>query len=66
MEAFRIAGKLTERPVNVGEAVGEGQVLARLDSDTERNAVTAAEAAVDAARGEVDKRAQRPSTGSRR
>lgn len=57
VESFRIAGKLSERPVNMGEAVVEGQLLARLISDTERNAVTAAEAAVDAAKGEVTKRA---------
>ena len=54
--AFRIGGKLTERAVNVGDTVREGQVIARLEDETERNAVAAAEAAVDAARGEVTKR----------
>jgi RND family efflux transporter MFP subunit len=54
--AFRIGGRLIERGVNVGDAVNEGQLIARLDNETERNAVTAAQAAVDAARGEVTKR----------
>lgn len=51
--AFRIAGKMTERPVNVGDTVKAGQVLARLDSATEQNALQAAKAALTAARGEV-------------
>ncbi|MFO1090043.1 MAG: efflux RND transporter periplasmic adaptor subunit [Hyphomicrobiales bacterium] len=53
--AFRIAGKVTERPVNVGDKVEAGQLLARLDAETERNAVAAAQAAVEAAKGQVSK-----------
>jgi RND family efflux transporter MFP subunit len=54
--AFRIGGRLLERPVNVGDTVSEGQVIARLEDQTERSTVVAAEAAVYAARGEVSKR----------
>jgi len=53
--AFRIGGKMTERPVNVGDTVEIGQILATLDSQTEQNAFDAAEAALGAARGEVTK-----------
>ncbi|HEY5796184.1 MAG TPA: efflux RND transporter periplasmic adaptor subunit [Bosea sp. (in: a-proteobacteria)] len=51
--AFRIAGRITERPVNVGDKVAPGQIVARLDRTIETNAVTAARAALEAARGEV-------------
>ncbi|OYW98027.1 MAG: efflux transporter periplasmic adaptor subunit, partial [Bosea sp. 32-68-6] len=51
--AFRIAGRIAERPVNVGDRVVPGQVVARLDRTIETNAVAAAEAALEAARGEV-------------
>lgn len=50
---FRIGGRVTERPVNIGDRVAAGQVIARLDPALERNAVTAAKAALEAARGEV-------------
>lgn len=51
--AFRIAGRVVDRFVNVGERVQPGQVVARLDPATERNALSAAKAALVAARGEV-------------
>jgi len=51
--AFRIAGRVTERPVNVGDHVKAGQLIARLEPTTEQNALKAAEAALAAARGEV-------------
>ena len=51
--AFRIGGRLAERAVTVGDRVAAGQVIARLDPSIERNAVTAAKAALEAARGEV-------------
>jgi RND family efflux transporter MFP subunit len=53
--AFRISGKMIDRPVNVGDTVKAGQILAKLDSQTEENDVMSAEAAVDAARGEATK-----------
>ena len=47
--AFRIDGRMVERLVNVGDKVEAGQVVARLNSDNERNAVRGAQAAVSAA-----------------
>ena len=51
--AFRIGGRVLERPVNVGDRVKAGQVIARLEPTLERNALAAAKAALEAARGEV-------------
>jgi membrane fusion protein, multidrug efflux system len=51
--AFRIGGRVVERPVNVGDRIAVGQLVARLDPQTEQNALTAAKAALSAARGEV-------------
>jgi membrane fusion protein, multidrug efflux system len=51
--AFRIGGRVVERPVNVGDRIATGQLVARLDPQTEQNALTAAKAALSAARGEV-------------
>ncbi len=51
--AFRIGGRVVERPVNVGDRIAAGQLVARLDPQTEQNALTAAKAALAAARGEV-------------
>jgi RND family efflux transporter MFP subunit len=47
--AFRVGGQLIERSVNVGDRVRTGQVVARLDAQTERNAVDAARASLAAA-----------------
>jgi len=41
---FRIAGKLIERKVDVGDRVRAGDVLARLDDQDQRNALRTAEA----------------------
>lgn len=51
--AFRIAGRIAERPANVGDRVAPGQIVAKLDRTIETNAVAAARAALEAARGEV-------------
>jgi RND family efflux transporter MFP subunit len=51
--AFRIGGRVLERPVNIGDRVKAGQVIARLEPALEQNALTAAKAALEAARGEV-------------
>ncbi len=51
--AFRIGGRVVERPVNVGDRIAAGQLIARLDPQTEQNALAAAKAALSAARGEV-------------
>jgi RND family efflux transporter MFP subunit len=47
--AFRIDGKLIERPVNVGDQIKTGQLIARIDSENEQNALRAAEADISAA-----------------
>ncbi|HEU4621829.1 MAG TPA: efflux RND transporter periplasmic adaptor subunit [Burkholderiaceae bacterium] len=46
---FRVAGKLVERKVELGQTVRKGQVLARLDPQDLRLAQTAAKAQLDAA-----------------
>lgn len=51
--AFRVGGRVLERPVNVGDRVAAGQVIARLEPSLEQNALAAAKAALEAARGEV-------------
>ncbi len=52
--AFRINGRVSERNVNVGDRISAGQVVARLDPTLERNELTAAQASLKAARGELD------------
>ncbi len=42
--AFRVTGRMIERNANVGDRVTPGQVVARLESVTARNALTAARA----------------------
>lgn len=39
--AFRIDGRMVERLVNVGDPVGPGQLVARLDPENEENALRA-------------------------
>ena len=51
--AFRIAGRVIERPVNVGERVKAGQVLAKLDPENELNELRSAESALAAAQGQL-------------
>jgi membrane fusion protein, multidrug efflux system len=46
---FRVAGKITERLVNVGERVAQGQVIARLDTTDYKLAVDTQEAELRAA-----------------
>jgi RND family efflux transporter MFP subunit len=47
--AFRIDGKLIERPVGLSDRIDVGRLVARLDSQTELNALQAAEADIAAA-----------------
>jgi RND family efflux transporter MFP subunit len=49
---FRIAGKLIERKVDVGDRVRAGDVLARLDDQDQRNALRTAESDLAAANAE--------------
>jgi len=47
--SFRVGGQLIERLVNLGDTVQTGQVVARLDAETARNAVQASRANLAAA-----------------
>ncbi len=51
--AFRISGRMIERPVNVGDRVKAGQVLAKLDPENELNQLRSAESALTAAQGQL-------------
>src|SRR5213082_2735643 len=48
--SFRLDGKLIERPVNTGDVVAPGQLIARLDSQIQVNTQRAAEADLTAAK----------------
>jgi membrane fusion protein, multidrug efflux system len=48
--AFRLDGRMIERPVHVGDLLPAGQVVARLDPQNQENALRSAEAALSAAR----------------
>ena len=50
--AFRIAGRVVERSVNVGDNIKPGQVVAELEPQDELNALRAAQAAVLAAQAQ--------------
>lgn len=50
---FRVAGKITERLVNIGDKVKPGDVLARIDPTDYQLAVTGAEASLEAAEKQV-------------
>src|SRR5262245_63837556 len=52
--AFRIAGRMIERSVNVGDQVGPGQIVAKLEAHTQLNALRTAEAGVGAAQARVN------------
>ncbi|WP_448191562.1 efflux RND transporter periplasmic adaptor subunit [Azospirillum sp. sgz301742] len=51
---FRVAGKVIERPVDVGMRVKNGDLLARLDSQDQTNAVKSAESDVAAAQAAIE------------
>jgi len=51
--SFRLAGRLIARSVNVGDKVHFGQHIARLDSQNQQNSLVSAQAAVDAANGQL-------------
>src|SRR5262245_16967799 len=51
--AFRIAGRVLENDSKLGDRVEPGQVLARLESQNERNALRAAQANLAAAQGQL-------------
>jgi RND family efflux transporter MFP subunit len=51
--AFRIPGRIIDRPVNVGDRVRPGQVIARLEQMNERNQLLSAQAALNAANADL-------------
>jgi multidrug efflux pump subunit AcrA (membrane-fusion protein) len=51
--AFRADGRLIERPVNLGDRIAVGNIVARIESKTEQNAVEGAEADVAAAQANL-------------
>jgi RND family efflux transporter MFP subunit len=51
--SFRVAGRVVDRPINVGDRVVAGQLLAKLDTATEENALQAAKALQRAARADI-------------
>jgi len=51
--AFRLDGRMIERPVNVGDVLTAGQVVARLDSRDEQNALRTAEANLASAEAQL-------------
>ncbi len=51
--SFRLAGRLIERAVNVGDQVRRGQIIARLDPQNQENALISARAALDAANSQL-------------
>jgi membrane fusion protein, multidrug efflux system len=50
--SFRISGRMIERSVHVGDRVEPGQVVAKLESQNELNALRSAQAAVTAAQAQ--------------
>ncbi len=62
--AFEVTGRLVEFPIDVGDKVAEGQVLARLDPRDFQNALQAAEAEGARAEAQRDRVAQAAATGA--
>ncbi|WP_223427288.1 efflux RND transporter periplasmic adaptor subunit [Tateyamaria pelophila] len=52
---FRTSGRVVNRFVDVGDSVEPAQLLARLEDTTQRNAIAAAQAEVQAAEGDADR-----------
>jgi RND family efflux transporter MFP subunit len=51
--AFRLDGRMTDRPVNVGDAVTAGQVVARLDPQIQQNTLRSAQANLSSAEAQL-------------
>ena len=52
--AFRLDGRMIERPVNVGDVLKAGQVVARLDPQNQQNALRSAQANLASAEARAD------------
>ncbi len=62
--AFEVPGQLIQRPVNVGDVVSQGAVLARLDPRDYENELAAAVAARDRSRANFERMEQAARTGA--
>ena len=62
--AFEVSGQLIERPVNIGDEVEEGQLLARLDPRDYQNELKAAEAARDRSKANFERMTEAAKTGA--
>ena len=51
---FRVGGKVIERLVDIGDKVAEGDLLARLDSQDQQNALKSAQSEVAAAQASIE------------
>lgn len=51
--AFRLDGRMTERPVNVGDVLTAGQVVARLDPQIQQNTLRSAQANLSSAEAQL-------------
>jgi RND family efflux transporter MFP subunit len=51
--AFRLDGRMTERPVNVGDVVTAGQLVARLDPQIQQNTLRSAQANLASAQAQL-------------
>ena len=51
--AFRLDGHMTERPVNVGDVLAAGQVVARLDPQIQQNTLRSAQANLASAEAQL-------------
>lgn len=51
---FRVGGKVTERLVDIGDSVAEGDLLARLDSQDQQNALKSAQSDLAAAQASIE------------
>ena len=51
--AFRLDGRMTERPVNVGDVLAAGQVVARLDPQIQQNTLRSAQANLASAEAQL-------------
>ena len=62
--AFRLDGRMIERPINVGDVLKAGQVVARLDPQNQENSLRSAQASLASAEAVLPRRAS-PSGGTR-
>jgi len=51
--AFRLDGRMNERPVNVGDVLAAGQVVARLDAQIQQNTLRSAQANLSSAEAQL-------------